>query len=213
MEAAGPGKGSSLFDSTSKIAGQQAARKSGTWRQRILAVLRERPSTLWEVAQHFKVPDHTISGRFTELAADLWIERTGERRNHPVSNCPADVWRVSGSAPDPAKAAHLDKLGYPVTVRLGPDLHDRQELLPQESYPGIPYSRRADAGGVRQAVRLALIECPGCGRPLYMVEDRDRHQGNKLYRCASPTCSYTWRLQLAQEPGRAQVLALVLERH
>jgi hypothetical protein len=68
MDAAGPRKGSSLFDSTSKIAGQQAARKSGTWRQRILALLRERPSTLWEVAQHFEVPDHTISGRFTELA-------------------------------------------------------------------------------------------------------------------------------------------------
>jgi hypothetical protein len=73
-----------LYPSTSTLAGQQAATKSGKTRRRILEVLHERGSagaTLWEVARVLGVHDHVISGRFTELSKDLVIERTGERRN------------------------------------------------------------------------------------------------------------------------------------
>lgn len=85
----------SLPNTTSALAGQQAALKSGAWRERILKRLRETGgSTLFEVARHYGVPDHTISGRFTELFEDGLIERTGERRVKPASGCQCDVWRV-----------------------------------------------------------------------------------------------------------------------
>jgi hypothetical protein len=205
-----------LYPSTSQIAGAQAARKSGSWRVRILDRLRERPSTLWEVAEHYGVPDHTISGRFSELARDLWIEHTGERRPKPGSGCPAEVWRVRGDAPAPGTPDELERLGYPVTLRIGSELHDRQALLgggEHESWPGIPYARRADAGGVRLTVRVVLFECPGCGGPLFLVEDRDKATPGKLYRCGRSTCGQTWRPVLVQESGRGQVIAMVMERH
>lgn len=94
----GPGE---LFRSTlgtSLIAGAQAARKSRGWKAKIVARLAARPSAIWEVAEYFGVPDHCISGRFSELAGDGKIEITGERRNRPVSNCPAEVWRVCKEA-------------------------------------------------------------------------------------------------------------------
>jgi predicted ArsR family transcriptional regulator len=127
--------------STSTLAGQQAATKSGKTRRRILEVLHERGpagATLWEVARVLGVHDHTISGRFTELSKDLIIERTGERRNHPNSGCPADVWRICGAANTPGQggADLAALLGYPLTLKIGGELYDRQELLPRESYPG-----------------------------------------------------------------------------
>jgi DNA-binding Lrp family transcriptional regulator len=156
--------------STSAIAGQQAALKSGKTRRRILEVLHERGpagATLWEVARVLGVHDHTISGRFTELSKDLIIERTGERRNHPNSGCPADVWRICGAANAQGGGPDLAALlGYPLTLNIGGDLYDRQELLAggaNESYPGVPYARRADTGGQKLIVRVELAECPGCG--------------------------------------------------
>lgn len=80
---------------SSQLAGEQAARGEGRMRQRILDRLRESPATLFEVAAHMNVPDHVISGRFTELARDLKIERTGERKSKPESGCACDIWRLS----------------------------------------------------------------------------------------------------------------------
>jgi hypothetical protein len=100
--------------STSTLAGEQAARKSGSMRLRIVERLRRSPATLFEVAADFRVPDHTISGRFTELCRDLVIERTGVRKTHPVSECQADVWRISRDAVAGSQISTdqvLDRLG------------------------------------------------------------------------------------------------------
>ena len=80
--------------STSTLAGEQAARGVGRMQARILERLRQSPATLFEVALHLGVPDHVISGRFTELARDMKIDRTGERRPKPESGCLCDVWRI-----------------------------------------------------------------------------------------------------------------------
>ena len=63
--ANGP-QGSGLFNqkSTSTLAGEQAASKSGLMRQRILNRLRKSPAALFEIAAEMGVPDHIISGRF-----------------------------------------------------------------------------------------------------------------------------------------------------
>lgn len=205
-----PAAGGPLFTSTSQIAGQRASLKAGGWRSRILDRLRERPSTLWELAAHFGVPDHTISGRLTELARDLWIEHAGERRNKPESGCPAEVWRVRSASAAAVPGPDLVLgLGYPDTLTIERELYNRQELLPSEGYPGIPYARRADTGGVRLLVRVGLIECPRCGKPLRLYPNIDG--GLKFYRCGSQDCASIWRLRLVSEPGKAEMLALVME--
>lgn len=80
---------------TRHAAGQKAASKSAMWRARILAWLGDRgPSTLFEVAAGYFVPDHVISGRFTDLAKDGLIERTGQTKTKPETGCPCDVWRL-----------------------------------------------------------------------------------------------------------------------
>jgi hypothetical protein len=193
------------------MAGQQAALKNGKTRRRILEVLRERPAALWEVARVLGVHDHTISGRFTELSKDLIIERTGERRNHPNSGCPADVWRICGAANAQGGQPDLAALlGYPLTLNIGGDLYDRQELLgggANESYPGVPYARRADTGGQKLIVRVELAECPGCGHPLKFVPEN----GVKKLRCGTPSCNTTCEGAFVSEPGKTPVLALVMK--
>jgi hypothetical protein len=193
---------------TSALAGQQAAIKCGSWRRRIIQRLREQPSALFEVAQYFEVPDHTISGRFSELARDLWIERTGERRIKPQTDCAAEVWRVRGDAPELATEAGADRLGYGHAFLIGGDLYDRQPLLPIEGYPGIPYARNADTGGVRLMARVELIECPGCGKPLRQVVEG----GKKLFRCGLDSCRQMWSMQLIREPGGPMIPALIMDR-
>ncbi len=61
-----------LFGTTSAAAGQKAALTVGTWRWRILDRLNGTPSALFELATHFGVPDHVLSGRLSELARDGW---------------------------------------------------------------------------------------------------------------------------------------------
>ena len=90
--------------STSHAAGQQAARRVGQWREKIIARLREQPSTLFEVAAFYKVPDHTISGRFTALHADGLIEHAGDRRRKPETGCEAEVWRITRAPAPPPDA-------------------------------------------------------------------------------------------------------------
>jgi len=189
------------------MAGAHAAPRVGAWRERILRRLAAQPSTLFEVATHYGVPDHTISGRFTELARDLYIERTGERRPKPESACLADVWRVRGAAGRPADLAEM--MGYPLTFLIDGEPYDRQELLPNEGYPGIPYARRADTGGLRVLVRVAMIECEGCGRPLKLVIDN----GRKKFRCGTPGCDRTFEMLVIQEPGQPQIPALVMRTY
>jgi hypothetical protein len=191
--------------STSTAAGAKAAISSGSWRERILRRLEERPSALFEVADHYGVPDHVISGRFTELARDGYIEHAGERRRKPQTDCDAEVWRLKRSLDQPMS----ELLGYPLTLAINNELHDRQELLPNESYPGIPYARRADNGGLRRNVRVAIVECDGCGKPLFLQEEK----GEKKFRCVNSRCGRVWRVRAVAEPGRGAVLALVMEEY
>jgi hypothetical protein len=203
-----------LFESTSQIAGHKAAQKSGAWRRRILDYLRVTGgATLGETAAYYEVPDHTISGRFTALGQDLVIERTGQRRPHPTSGNLCDVWRIVGARNDPQPDV-AELLGYPLELRIDGDLYDRQSLLPHEGYPGIPYARRADTGGARLLVRVELIECPGCGKPLKLIEEPLPPSAGggkkKVYRCGLLSCNKTWSLVIAQIPGQpAGVPALV----
>jgi hypothetical protein len=89
--------------------------------------------------------------------------------------------------------------------------YDRQELLPSESWPGIPYARRADTGGTRLMARVHLIECPNCGKPLRMLTDKEATRENprdkRIYQC----CGKTWHLMLTRSPGGLDLLALVMK--
>ncbi len=89
------------------------------------------------------------------------------------------------------------------------DLFDRQELLAREGYPGLPYARRADKGGLRLNVRVEIIECPGCARPLKPVKSDDPKR--RLLRCGTPGCDRTWRASFVREPGGLQQLALIMD--
>ena len=198
LPSAGP-----LFG-TSHAAGQQAAQKSGSWRLRILNFLRERPATLFEIADHFHVPDHTISGRFTELNKDGLIEPSGDHRPHPVSGCQAIVWRLRGAANEPQPDLGAG-LGYPLVLNLGGELYDRQPLLKQESYSGFPYARQTDNGALRVAVRVELVECPQCGKPLKFVLENQI----KKFRCGVRECMTTWEVVIGGEPGQPPMLLLV----
>ena len=203
-----PPDNSPLFSqrqSTTQIAAGKAALNVGSWRQRIVDRLRIQPSTIFEIAEFYHVPDHTISGRFSELQRDGLIEPSGERRIKPASGCPAEVFRVRGACTDPA-ADLGELLGYPITLSIGGDLYDRQPLLPEEGYPGIPYARRADTGGARLVIRVQIVECPACGKPLRMLEEK----GSKFFRCTNERCQKAWHTKAANEPGRPPLLSLVM---
>jgi hypothetical protein len=194
--------------STLAAAQQASAKCSGAWRQRILERLSIAPSTIFELAEFFEVTDNRISGRISDLARDLYIETTGERRINPKTSCPAEVWqirRAQAGSPDPIEQL-LDRT-YPITIRIESDLFDRQEFLPSESYGGVPYARRADAGGQRHVIRIAIVECDKCGAPLAFAENTEP----KKFRCTRATCSATWRVRTINEAGKAPTLALVAE--
>jgi hypothetical protein len=102
----------------------------------------------------------------------------------------------------------------PISLRIGDELYDRVAPLPNEGAAGVPYARRADAGGVRLLVHVVMLPCPTCGAPLFLVDEgRAANQGPRQYRCGSTDCLQTWRLVLTSEPGKARTLALVKERH
>jgi len=190
--------------STSTLAGEAAAPKVASFRGRILLRLAERPSSLWEVAEHFGVPDHVISGRFSELYRDGYIEHSGERRVKPDTDCQTEVWRIRRD--DRGQVNLVDQLGYPPTLVIDGEPYDRQELLPRESYPGIPYARRADTGGVRLAVRVEIVECGGCGKPLACIEEG----GQKKFRCGNRNCGLIWRAKQVGAPGEPKRLGMVM---
>lgn len=200
---------SSLFDSTSRKAGAVAARSAGRRNFQILTHLAEHgPSTLFEVAAAIGVFDHQISGRFTLLHQQGVIERTGLRRKKPETGCEADVWRIAEQKPREPELA--DHLGLPQTLKIEDELWERGIVLDATATPdapGIPYVRRADAGGCRLSWRVAFVECEGCGRRLKLVEEA----GKKTYRCGTPGCNRVWHPILVQEPGQAPVLAMVMK--
>ena len=47
-----------------------------------------------------EVHDHQVSGRITDLVREGLIERTGDRRQKPATECWAEVYRV---VPPPRK--------------------------------------------------------------------------------------------------------------
>jgi hypothetical protein len=222
-----------LLSSTSQIAGAAAARCAGGRRMQIIALLRERPRALFELAEAMGVFDHQISGRITDLKRDGVIEATGERRAKPDTNCPADVYRLcrdfEEGIPDPALMPEEEfaRLGkppappssvtpgsqYPATLLIDNQPYDRQELLPQESYPGMPYARRADTGGARLIVRVELVECGGCGKPLKQVIETKGNDPVKTYRCGTPDCNRTWTPLIVHAPGQPKLLAMVMQTH
>ena len=210
---------SSLFDpqpaspppshlSTSQLAGAKAASICGSRRARILQFLAEAPSTIFEIAARMELHDHQISGRFGELEREALIEKTGHRRPKPETGCLAEVYRVA------APVQRIDKgivAHYPDVLNLGDDgIFERQPFITGDPTPGVPYIRRADAGGARAAYWIALVECGACGRPLKLVVDGKQ----KSYRCGTPGCKRTWYLQIVSEPGvgvQGQMLALVIK--
>src|SRR5947209_6629112 len=97
-----------LWDNTSRKAAEAAARASGSRRVKILNYLREQgPSTIFEVAAHLGLYDHQISGRFSELERDQLIEKSGQRRRKPETECDAEVYRLR-AAPAALPAAIAD---------------------------------------------------------------------------------------------------------
>jgi DNA-binding HxlR family transcriptional regulator len=201
-----------LFDATSRLAGEAAAKSIGSRREKILRYLTDRgPATLFELAAHYGYYDHQISGRLTELARDGLIERSGERRTKPQTGCVADVWRLTAKAADPAKEL-ADLLGYPLSISIpGDGRFQRWTMLERDDAPGVPYVMHEDSAGLRLRYRVALIECDGCGRPVKAVAEQVNGQSRKVYRCGTPGCHSTWHLVNVMPPGGPEMLALVMK--
>lgn len=85
----------SLFESTSQEAGHVAARFARQRYLQILAILRDRPACIFEIAGAIGCHDHQISGRFGELVKANLIERTGLRRLKPETGCSAEEYRIT----------------------------------------------------------------------------------------------------------------------
>lgn len=204
-----------FFDSTSRAAGEAAAAVAGHRRRQILDAIRDNgPLAIFEVATLLGVYDHQISGRFIQLERDMLLAKTGDRRTSP-SGCQVEVYdladRVRPAPPTPPPGL-ADLLGYPLTLNLGDDgLFHRGVTPDTEQLPGIAYARDAGRGGARLHYRVDLVECGGCGGVLMVEEVRDGGKPVKRYRCIRPGCGRIWHLQLVNEPGKGQVLALVMK--
>jgi hypothetical protein len=193
----------SIYDNTRNNALARAAPLFGSRRARILQLLNELgPSTLFEIAACMELHDHQISGRFTELAADGLIAKTGQRRPKPETGCDADVWTLSQPA---AKIDLGQALNHPDTLKIADEgLFDRQPWLSHENTGGVPYARQSSGSVPRLLYRVTLIECPECGKPL-----QTQHEGHsKIHRC--PRCCKSFRLLLVNQPGHPESPALVL---
>jgi hypothetical protein len=197
---------STLFDSTSKLAGEVAARASSSRRQAIIAIIqRHGPLAIFEIARLLGCHDHQISGRFGEMERDGLLIKTGERRIKPNTKCDAEVYGLPDpkpTAPHQPDAAEL--LGYPNSLKIGDEgIFVRSPILGDNDLPGIPYSLHSSAAGLRSTWRVELIECPGCGRHIKMITKGE-------YRCGTPGCNRTWFPMLVSESGKTPVLALVM---
>lgn len=200
----------SLFDNTSRKAGEVAAKSIGKRHATILDLLRTRgPLCLFELAALMGVHDHQISGRITELVAARRIERTGQRRKKPETGCECDVYKLSAPI-EPLRADQLGHVeGYPDALSFDGQIFDRQVTTDQDPVPGIPYVRRASGGGLAVTYRFLLVKCPTCGDPLRPT-DPITLDGTPRKRFACPTCKRTYEPALTSEPGGPTTLALVL---
>lgn len=201
-----------LFDSTSRKAGEAAARVSGKRRLDILAYLRDHgPAAIFEVAVHLGCFDHQISGRFGELERDHLIYKTGQRKTKPDTQCDAELYDLVEPRPLAPTALEkmADRLGYPSTIKIEGETFERGLIL-QDDLPGIQYTRR-EAAGLRLTYRVSFIECDGCGHLLKLVTETIAGQPRKTYRCGTPGCQRTWHPTLVHDAGQPQLLALILK--
>lgn len=190
-----------LWTSPSRLAGEVAARASDQRRASILSILGEHgPQAIFEIAERLGCHDHQISGRFGELERDMLIKRTGERRIKPTTNCQCDVWALqTRDGPRLPDAAEL--LGYPASAKIGDDGMFQRSVIHDAEPPGIPYEAMQ---GLRQVIRVEIIECPGCGRFLKFIE-------KGKFGCGTPGCNRIWFAELVTEAGKTPVLALVMK--
>lgn len=206
-----PQDGRSLFASPSLQAGQAAALHSGSRRQKILAALANGPLTIFEISELLGVYDHQIAGRFSELEKDNLIHRPGPRRRNPRTGCDAEVYALVPPKPTtPARMELADMLGYPATLIIEDQTFQRMPIDPTDNAPAIPYARDAEAGGLRLAHRVSLVECDGCGRLLKLVTEPTSGAAKKVWRCGTEGCRRAWHLMIVREPGGPQLLALVM---
>jgi hypothetical protein len=199
-------EGSTLFNNTSREALNKAAPRFASRRGRIVQLLGERgPSTIFEIAAAMELHDHQISGRFGELERDGLIRKTGRRREKPETGCEAEVYQLA-DAPTPIDLGTA--LNHPDSLQIGDiGIFDRVPWTSHEGIGGVPYARQSNEGGVpRLLYRVCLIECDGCGKPLHLAAQG----GVKFYRCPTPGCNRSWKLMLVKEPGRAEMLAMVM---
>jgi hypothetical protein len=156
--------------------------------------------TIWEIAAEMNVFDNQIGGRFGELERDGLIQKTGQRKPNPRTGCDAEVYAIA-DVPS-SLIPHPSSFGvYPGTLILDGEPYDRQEPIGPHDAPGVPYARAVD-NKVRFQVRVELVECPGCGHPLRVIEPRSSSsQTRNIYRCGTPTCNVTWHLALVNELG------------
>jgi len=206
---------------TLTLAGQVAAGTTELRYRQILEALSTGPKTCFEIARDIGVQKNQISGRFSELAAERLIERTGRRRNDPETSCAADVWTIA-SRPDLQQLSDrevgarisdqvTDAAGFPNRITLSAEPYDRQPATSEAQLdsPIREYTRAADkvGAGLALSVRLALLRCPLCGSPLRKSGELQRDgQPVKQYRCRTPECP-TWEPILLPASG---LLALVV---
>ncbi|MGE5609792.1 MAG: hypothetical protein ACM359_11095, partial [Bacillota bacterium] len=131
----------SLFNNTSRLAGEVAARGVGRRHQQILQLLRDRgPLALWEIAAALSVFDHQVSGRLTELKQQGLIQPLGQRRTNPATGCPAEVYEIAASPtpPEPTPQYTLaERLGYEPTLSQASDAPlSRNPKDPKYTSPG-----------------------------------------------------------------------------
>ncbi len=210
---------SSVLDSTSRLAGETAAKLVGSRQSRIMQLLHDRGGmTIFEVAGTLRVFDHQISGRFSELERRGKIRKSGQRRRKPDTTCECEVYVLCEDASDKAATPPRgDLLGYPDTVVVpGEGPFDRDEPLGAIDAAGVPYVRRGP--GLRETWRFAFMECEGCGRP---VREYFENAGGsiengvsvprkrRVFRCGTEGCKVRWQALIVSEPGKAPLLALV----
>jgi DNA-binding HxlR family transcriptional regulator len=205
-----------LFDSTSRLAGEAAARNSGKRRAQILQVLRDRgPLAIFEIAAQIGCLDHQISGRFGELERDGLIQKTGQRVTKPDTGQPCERYALASlpTAHCPLPTA----LGYPSEFRLDDGLYHlvAQDVAAAGNLPGFEYLKFTQGEVPRLSLRASLILCPACGSPLRQSSSSPPNCPTpKLFTCGTDACpgAKGYEVRLVAPAGQPSHIALLL-RH